>query len=153
MSNKIKIEMCTCMGLSRRKCPVFQQTKLRILIIIWIIIEIWTLNFIFLTRILAGDVKYIVFGLLFYSGERKKLMFLKEVDFLESMSTKIKFILIHNFPTIIITNQKQSLYVCSNNFIPRLKDFIDVNSVNMIMFSGITKCPDTNVRILTCIGF
>ena len=28
------------MGLSRRKCPVFQNTKLRILIIIWIISEI-----------------------------------------------------------------------------------------------------------------
>ena len=30
---------------------------------------------------------------------------------------------------------------------PRLKDFIDVNSVSMVMFSGIKKCPDTNVRI------
>ena len=28
------------MGLSKRKCPVLQRTKLRILIIIWIIIEI-----------------------------------------------------------------------------------------------------------------
>ena len=28
------------MGLSRRKCPVFQQSKVRILVIIWIIIEI-----------------------------------------------------------------------------------------------------------------
>ena len=65
-------------------------------------------------------------------------MFLEEVEFVESMSTKIKFILIHNFPTIIITNQKQrSLYASSTNFIPRLIDFIDVNSVNMIMFPGI----------------
>ena len=48
---------------------------------------------------------------------------------------------------------KVSLYARSSNFIRRLKDFIDVNSVNMIMFSGIKKCPDTNVRILTCIGF
>ena len=81
-------------------------------------------------------------------------MFLKEVDFVGSVSTKNKFILIHNFPAIIITNQKQrSLYASSSNFIPRLKDFIDVNSVNVIMFSGIKKCPDTNVRILTCIGF
>ena len=28
------------MGLSRRKCPIFQKTKLRIVMIIWIIIEI-----------------------------------------------------------------------------------------------------------------
>ena len=60
----------------------------------------------FLTRKLAGSVKYIVFGALFYKGERKKLIFLKEVDFVGSVSTKIKFILIHNFPTIIITNQE-----------------------------------------------
>ena len=66
----------------------------------------------FLTRKLAGSVKYIVFGALFYNGERKKLMFLTEVDFVESMSTKIKLILIHNFPTIIITNQKQSKLIC-----------------------------------------
>ena len=39
-------------------------------------------------------------------------MFLKEVDFVGSMSTKIKFILIHNFPTISITNQKQSKLIC-----------------------------------------
>ena len=58
----------------------------------------------FLTRKLAGSVKYIVFGALFYNGEKKKLMFLKEVDFVGSVSTKIKFILIHNFPTITITN-------------------------------------------------
>ena len=58
-------------------------------------------------------------------------MFLKEVDFVGSVSTKIKFILIHNFPTI--TN-KVSLYASSSNFIPRLKDFIDVNNVNMFMF-------------------
>ena len=58
--------------LSRRKCPVFQKTKLRILTIIWIIIEIWTLNFMFLTRKLAGSVKYIVFGALLYNGEMKK---------------------------------------------------------------------------------
>ena len=65
----------------------------------------------FLTRKLAGNVKYIVFGALFYNGERKK-MFLNEVDFVGSASTKIKFILIHNFPTIIITNQKQSKLIC-----------------------------------------
>ena len=62
----------------------------------------------FLTRKLAGSVKYIVFGALLYNCERKKVMFLKEVDFVVSVSTKIKFILIHNSPTIIITNQKQS---------------------------------------------
>ena len=90
----------------------FQKTKLRILIIIWIIIEICTLNFMFLIRKLVGSVKYIVFGALFYNGERKKNMFLKEVDFVGSVSTKIKFILFHNFPTIIITNQKQSKLIC-----------------------------------------
>ena len=31
---------------------------------------------------------------------------------------------------------------------PRHKDFVDINTVNMIMFSVIKKCPDTNVRIL-----
>ena len=56
----------------------------------------------FLRIKLAVSVKYIVFGALFYNGEKKKLMFLKEVDFVESMSTKMKFILFHNFPTIII---------------------------------------------------
>ena len=58
----------------------------------------------FLTRKLAGSVKYKVFGVLFFITVRgkKKLMSLKEVDFVGSMSTKIKFILIHNFPTIII---------------------------------------------------
>ena len=56
----------------------------------------------FLTRKLAGSVKYILFGAFFYNGGRKKLLFLKEVDFVGSMSTKIKFILIHNSPTIII---------------------------------------------------
>ena len=61
-------------------------------------------------------------------------MFLKEVDFVGSVSTKIKFILIHNLPTIIITKQKQSKLASSSNFIPRLKDFIDVNNVNMFMF-------------------
>ena len=66
----------------------------------------------FLTTKLAGNVKYIVFGVLFYNGERKKILFLKEVDFVGSVSTKIKFILIHNFPTIIITNQKQSNLIC-----------------------------------------
>ena len=66
----------------------------------------------FLTRKLAVSVNYIVFGALFYNGERKKLMFLMEVDFVGSVSTKIKFILIHNFPTIIITNQKQSKLIC-----------------------------------------
>ena len=70
-------------------------------------------------------------------------MFLKEVDFVGSVSTKIKFILIHNFPTIILPIRiKLSSYASSSNFIPRLKDFIDVNSVNMIMLSGIKKCPD-----------
>ena len=48
---------------------------------------------------------------------------------------------------------KVSLYESSSNFIPRLKDFMNVNSVNMIMFSDINKCPDTNVRILKCIVF
>ena len=63
----------------------------------------------FLTRKLSGSVKHIVFGGLFYNGERKKkLMFLKEVDFVGCVSTKIKFVLIHNLPTIIITNQTQS---------------------------------------------
>ena len=59
-------------------------------------------------------------------------MSLKEVDFVGSVSTKIKFILIHNFPRIIITKQKQSkltVYASFSNFIPRLKDFIDVNTV------------------------
>ena len=56
----------------------------------------------FLTRKLAVSVNYIVFGALNYNGEEKKLMFLKEVDFVGSVSTKIKFILIHNLPTIII---------------------------------------------------
>ena len=55
----------------------------------------------FLTRKLAVSVNYVVFGALIYNGEKKK-MFLKEVDFVGSMSTKVKFILIHNFPTIII---------------------------------------------------
>ena len=64
----------------------------------------------FLTRKLAASVKYIVSGALFYNGERKKLIFLKEVDFVGSVSTKIMFILIHNFPTI--TNQKQSKLIC-----------------------------------------
>ena len=64
----------------------------------------------FLTRKLAGSVKYIVFGALSYNGEREKLMFLKKVDFVVSVSTK--FILIHNFPTIIVTNQKQSKLIC-----------------------------------------
>ena len=63
----------TVKGLSRRKCPVFKKTKLRILIIIWIITEIWTLNFMFLTRKLAGSINYVVFGALFYNGERKKI--------------------------------------------------------------------------------
>ena len=65
----------------------------------------------FLARKLAGSVKYTVFGAFFYNGEIKK-MFLKEVDFVGSVSTKIKFILIHNSPTIIITNQKQSKLIC-----------------------------------------
>ena len=66
----------------------------------------------FLTRKLAGSVKYIVFGALIYDGERKKIMFLKVADFVGSVSTKIKFTLIHNSPTIIITNQKQSRLIC-----------------------------------------
>ena len=66
----------------------------------------------FLTRKLAGNVKYKAFGALFYNGERKKNIFLKEVDFVGSVSTKIKFILIHNFPTIIITNQNQIKLIC-----------------------------------------
>ena len=56
----------------------------------------------FLTRKLAVSVSYIVLGALIYNGEGKKLMFLKEVDFVGSVSTKIKFMLIHNLPTIII---------------------------------------------------
>ena len=81
-------------------------------------------------------------------------MFLKEVDFVGSVSTKINFILNHNSPQLSLPiSNKVSLYVSSSNFIPRFKDFIDVNSVNMTMFSGIKKCPDTNVQILTCIGF
>ena len=112
----------------------------------------------FLTRKLAGSVKYIVFGELIYNGEKKKLMSLKEVHFVGSMSTKLKFIIVHNFSTIIINivksiRYKVSFFTSSSNFKPRLKDFIDVNIVNMIMFSGINKCPDTNVRILTCVGF
>ena len=84
-------------------------------------------------------------------------MFLKEVDLVGSMSTKIKFILIDISPQLSLMfksiRNKVNLYASSNNFMPRLKDFIDVNSVNMIMFSGIKKCTNTNVRILTCIGF
>ena len=100
-----------------RVCPgesvqFFQKTKLRIFIIIWIVIEIWTLNFMFLTTKLAGSVKYIVFDALFVTAREKKIMFLKEVDFVGSVSTKIKFILIHNLHTIIITNQKQSKLIC-----------------------------------------
>ena len=45
------------------------------------IIEICTLNFMFLTRKLAGSVKYIVFGVLFYNGERKKINVPKEGRF------------------------------------------------------------------------
>ena len=52
----------------------------------------------FLTRKVAVSVNYIVFGALIYNGEGKKIMFLKEVDFVGSMSTKIKFIVIQNFP-------------------------------------------------------
>ena len=54
----------------------------------------------FLARKLAGSVKYIVFCTLFVTVREKK-MFLKVVDFVGSVITKIKFILIHNFPTII----------------------------------------------------
>ena len=66
----------------------------------------------FLTRKLAGSVKYIVFGAFTYNSERKKINVPKRVDFVGSVSTEIKFILIHNFPTIIITNQKQSKLIC-----------------------------------------
>ena len=66
----------------------------------------------FLTRKLAESIKYIAFGVLFITAREKKLMFLKDVEFVVSVSTKIKFILIHNFPTIIITNQKQSKLLC-----------------------------------------
>ena len=43
----------------------------------------------FLTRKLALSVNYIVLGALIYNGEEKKLMFLKDVDFIGSISTKI----------------------------------------------------------------
>ena len=66
----------------------------------------------FLTRKLAGSVKYIVFGALFYNGERKKINVLKGDRFCRVCEHKDKFILIHNFPTIIITNQKQSKLIC-----------------------------------------
>ena len=33
---------------------------------------------------------------------KKKLLLLKEIDFVGSVSTEIKYILFHNFPTIII---------------------------------------------------
>ena len=56
----------------------------------------------FLTRKLAVSLNYIVLSALIYNAEEKKLKFLKEVDFVGSVSTKIKFILIQNFPTIII---------------------------------------------------
>ena len=84
-------------------------------------------------RKLAASVNYTVFGTLIYNSEKKKLMFLKEVDFVGSMSTKMKFILIHNFPKLSLIvkpiRHKVSLCESSSNFIPRLKDFIDVNSV------------------------
>ena len=64
----------------------------------------------FLTRKLAGCVKYIVFDALFITAREKKI--LKEVDFVGSVNTKIKFILIHNFLSITITNQKQSKLIC-----------------------------------------
>ena len=73
-------------------------------------------------------------------------MFLKEVDFVGSMGTKIKFILIHNFSTIVKPiRHKVNLYASSSNFIPRLKDFIDVNNVNMIRLCSQAL---TNVQIL-----
>ena len=59
-------------GMSRRKCPISQKTELRIVIIIWIIIEIWIWNFMFLTSKLVASVNYIVFGALIYNGERKR---------------------------------------------------------------------------------
>ena len=55
----------------------------------------------FLTIKLAVSVNYIVFGALIYNGE-KKVNVPKGGIFVGSMSTKMKFILIHNFPTIII---------------------------------------------------
>ena len=61
------------MGLSRRKCPIFQKTELRIVIIIWIIIEIRILNFMLLTRKLEVSVNYRVFGVLIYNGEKRKI--------------------------------------------------------------------------------
>ena len=64
----------------------------------------------FLARKLAGSVKYIVFGALFITVREKNVH--KGGRFVVSVSTKIKFILIHNFPTIIITNQKQSKLIC-----------------------------------------
>ena len=68
----------------------------------------------FLTSKLAVSVNYIVFGALIYNGERKKYNIPKggSLHFVDSMSTKMKFILFHNFPTIIITNQKQSKLIC-----------------------------------------
>ena len=66
----------------------------------------------FLVRKLAGSVKYIVFDALFYNGEREKINVPTGGRFVGSVSTKIKFILIHNFLTIIITNQKQSKLIC-----------------------------------------
>ena len=66
----------------------------------------------FLTRKLAGNVKYIVFGALFIMVREKKIIFIKEVDFVGCVSTKIKFKLIQNFPTIIISNQKQRKLIC-----------------------------------------
>ena len=43
----------------------------------------------FLARKLARSVKYIVFGAFFYNGERKKLIYLKEVDFVGSMTQRL----------------------------------------------------------------
>ena len=58
----------------------------------------------FLTRKLAVSVNYVVFGALIYNGEKKKSNVPKgcRLHFVGSLSTKTKFILIHNFPTIII---------------------------------------------------
>ena len=64
----------------------------------------------FLTSKLAVSINYIVFGALIYNGEKRKINVPK--DFVVYVSTKIKFILMHNFPTIIITNQKQSKLIC-----------------------------------------
>ena len=65
----------SCRGACCKNYKYCQRTtsknKLRILIIIWIIIEISTLNFMFLTRKLQ-EVLNIYLVRFFYNGERKK---------------------------------------------------------------------------------